>query len=296
MKNLIWLILLGPIACSQKNIEYKQEKDLYKSENFTDSLFSIGIEGPCYYKGFLYVVNLHKRGNIARVDSNGQVELFVELPEGSIGNGIRFFKGKMFVADYKKHNVLIVDPDTKEISMYAHSDFMNQPNDITIRNSGVIFAADPNWGKSNGKLWSINIDGTTKLLEDRMGTTNGVEISPDGNTLYVNESVQRNVWRYDITPTNELKNKTLFYKFDDFGMDGMRVDSLGNLYITRYGKGTIAVISPLGKLIREIKLIGMKPTNLSFGGKDGKKVFVTMQDTRRIEVFENEVPGKDYVY
>ena len=31
-----------------------------------------------------------------------------------------------------------------------------------------------------------------------MGTTNGIEVSPDGRTLYVNETVQRNVWAYTI--------------------------------------------------------------------------------------------------
>ena len=50
-----------------------------------------------------------------------------------------------------------------------------------------------------------------------MGTTNGIEISPDGKTLYVNESVQRKVWAFDIDSNQKLANKRLLISFDDFG-------------------------------------------------------------------------------
>ena len=74
----------------------------------------------------------------------------------------------------------------------------------------------------------------------------------------------------------------------------MKCDTDGNLYITRYGKGTIAVLSPEGILLREIQLKGKNCSNLVFGGKNGTTVFVTMQDRRIIERFENNIPGKKY--
>ena len=40
-------------------------------------------------------------------------------------------------------------------------------------------------------------------------TTNGIEVSPDGKTLYVNESVQRNVWAFTIESDGALKDKRL---------------------------------------------------------------------------------------
>ena len=42
-------------------------------------------------------------------------------------------------------------------------------------------------------------------------------------------------------------------------------------------KGTIAVLTPAGKLKREIALKAKEPTNLAFGGIDGKTVFVTQR-------------------
>ena len=95
-----------------------------------------------------------------------------------------------------------------------------------------------------GQLWRIDRNGRVTLLESGMGTANGIEVSPDGRTLYVNETVQRNVWAYDIQPDGSLKGKRLLIRFPDFGMDGMRCDVDGNLYISRHGKGTVAVVRP----------------------------------------------------
>ena len=128
-----------------------------------------------------------------------------------------------------------------------------------------------------------------------MGTTNGIEVSPDNKRLYVNESVQRNVWVYRIKGNGKLRNKKLLIEFADHGMDGMRCDSQGNLYIARYGKGVVAIVSPEGKLIREVKLIGEKPTNIAFGGPDGKTVYVTMQDKGNVEYFRTDTAGEEWV-
>jgi sugar lactone lactonase YvrE len=128
-----------------------------------------------------------------------------------------------------------------------------------------------------------------------MGTTNGIEISPDEKTLYVNESVQRKVWAFDITPSKELTNKRLLISFDDFGMDGMRCDSKGNLYITRYGKGTVVKVTPSGEIVQEIQLKGKKASNIAFGGKNGTTAYITLQDRAYIETFEVSDPGQSFV-
>jgi len=126
-----------------------------------------------------------------------------------------------------------------------------------------------------------------------MGTTNGVEVSPDNKILYVNESIQRNIWAYDLSPEGNISNKRLLIKFDDFGLDGMRCDAEGNLYVTRHGKGTVIKLSPKGKILKEITLTGKKPSNITFGGKDGKTVYVTLADNGNIEIFRVDEPGRE---
>ncbi len=263
-----------------------------------DNVFTQGVEGPAVdAQGKLYAVNFAEEGTIGSIDKKDNAQLFVTLPKGSTGNGIRFDrKGIMYVADYSAHNVLKVDPNTKAISVHAHSDKMNQPNDIAIAKSGVIYASDPKWADNTGNLWKVATDGTVTLLEADMGTTNGVEVSTDEKHLYVNESVQRKVWKYDIdSKTGDVSNKRLLIEFKDHGMDGMRCDSAGNLYIARYAAGEVAVVSPQGTLLQRIKLKGQKPTNVAFGGADGKTVYVTLQDRGAIETFRSELPGREWL-
>jgi len=258
-----------------------------------ENTFTQGIEGPAVDRnGNLFAVNFANNGTIGKVDPMGNAELFLTLSKESIGNGIRFNKlGDMFIADYTGHNILKVAANTKHISVYAHNDKMNQPNDIAMMKSGIIFSSDPNWSDNSGQIWRIDSDGTTHLIESNMGTTNGIEVSPDQQHLYVNESVQRRVWVYDINADNSLSNKRLFIQFQDFGLDGMRSDSLGNLYIARYGKGVVAKVSPKGQLLSEISLKGLYPTNIAFGGKERKQVFVTMQKRGTIETFNINIAG-----
>ena len=262
-----------------------------------DGVFTAGIEGPATgADGALYVVNIGKDGTIGRVDPNGNTALFVTLPEGSIGNGIRFSAdGAMFVADYPGHNILRIDPATRAVSVFAHLPDAHQPNDIALAPNGTLYASDPDWAKpENGQLWRIDRDGSVHLLESGMGTTNGIEVSPDGQHLYVNESVQRNVWVYDLDAVGTPSNKRLLIRFNDHGMDGMRSDTDGNLYIARYDAGVVAVVSPKGELLREVPLKGRKPTNVAFGGADGRQVFVTLQDRGAVETFQTDRPGREY--
>ena len=287
------------IICNRKH-DYNEEDSVstpYTSSELTPPEgFTAGIEGPaCDAQGILYAVNYHHQGTIGRVTPEGECSVFVELPDGSIGNGIRFHSsGDMLVADYTGHNVLRIDMDTLDISVYAHQPNMNQPNDIAIAANDALYASDPNWGESTGQIWRVDGDGSTHLLDPDMGTTNGIEVSPDEKTLYVNESVQRNVWAYDILPDGNVANKRLLIQFPDFNMDGMRCDIDGNIYLTRHGKGTIAKLSPQGEVLLEVALHGQDPSNIAFGGPDGCTCYVMLQDRGNVETFRVERPGRSW--
>ena len=272
-------------------------EELFISQEFTPlNGFTSGIEGPaCDAAGNLYAVNYERQHTIGKVTPDGAASVFVELPTGSIGNGIRFnSEGFMFIADYTNHNILKVDMDTRHITIHAHEPTMNQPNDIAIGANDILYASDPNWGASTGQIWRVDTDGAVTLLEAGMGTTNGIEVSPDEKVLYVNESAQRNIWAYDLSPEGEISNKRLLIQFPDFNMDGMRCDIEGNLYVTRHGKGTVAKLSPAGEVLLEVQLTGKLCSNIAFGGPDGRTCYVTMADRGNVEVFRTDLPGRSW--
>jgi sugar lactone lactonase YvrE len=289
-KFLIALILISTFSCTDSEVLYQPIDFLFVGK------YTQGLEGPAVdVNGNIYFVNPTHSGSIGIIDGEGKFDLFIEyLPKGSTANGIRFGDDQeMFLADYTGHNVLRVDLKTKEVTVFAHDSLLNQPNDLAICCNNRMYASDPNWKNSTGNIWKVE-NGVFELLEGNMGTTNGIEVSPDEKTLYVNESVQRKVWAFDIDNLGNISNKKLFHQFEDFGMDGMRCDQNGNLYITRHGKGTIVKLSPNGELLKEIKLKGKKPSNIAFGGKDGRTAYITLQDRGFLESFRVEVPGRAF--
>ncbi|HKZ67161.1 MAG TPA: SMP-30/gluconolactonase/LRE family protein [Chitinophagaceae bacterium] len=296
MKKMILILATASLSCTNTMNPTKTfDHSLFIAQDHTgENLFSSNIEGPAVDKdGKLFVVNYQKDGTIGHVNPDGTVELFVTLPEGSIGNSIQFnAAGNMLVADFSKHNVLEVDTKTKAVSVYCHDDRFNQPNDICINKKGIVFASDPDWKNKKGQLWKIGLDKKAVLLKSNMGTTNGICLSPDEKTLYLNESIEKNIWAFDVDADDNISNQRLFTSFTDHGMDGMKCDTKGNLYVTRYGKGTVAIFSPAGKLLKEVELRGKKVSNITFGGKDFKTCFVTLQDRKCMEKFRTDTPGR----
>lgn len=271
-----------------------KQPSLFKSTPLTArNSFTRGIEGPaCDAQGNIYAVNFARQQTIGRVTPEGKANIFVELPGDSVGNGIRFdAHGTMFVADYVGHNVLAIDRRSRRISVLVHHDAMNQPNDLAITTEGTLYASDPNWKQGTGQVWRITPKGQISLVASDLGTTNGIEVSPDGKTLYVNESRQRKIWAFAIRSDGSLVGKRLFKEFADYGLDGMRCDVDGNLYVTRQGKGTVARLSANGELLLEIDTLGAKPSNICFGGPDGRTAYVTEVEHQRLVQFRVDRPG-----
>ena len=118
----------------------------------------------------------------------GNVEFFVVKAAAAMNNDISL------VDAIDSIDQAVFDPSTRAVTVFAHHDGMNQPNDLAMAADGTLYASDPNWKDGTGQLWRIDRDGRVERLAEGMGTTNGIEVGPDGRVLYVNESVQRNVW------------------------------------------------------------------------------------------------------
>jgi sugar lactone lactonase YvrE len=281
---------------------------LFKSAEVTPAgEYTSGIEGPAVdADGNLYVVNFHSNGTIGKVPPGAaHSQLFTTLPAGSIGNGIRFDRdGRMYVADYKKHNVFVIDRGETRPQVYFHSAAFHQPNDLAIAPDGTLYASDPLF-PHKGQIWRIvrQPDGTGRgavmSSTRQMGATNGLDLSPDGATLYVSESDTRQVWAYRLDG-DKLLAPRLLKTFDAAGLagltselDGLRTDIDGKIFVARPNAGSIAVIAADGTARPDIPVLGKNPSNLTFGGPDGKTVFVTQVDGRFIESFRVDRPGRE---
>ena len=151
----------------------------------------------------------------------------------------------------------------------------NSPNDLWESPKGGIYMTDPRYG-SRDKLpqdgehvYYITGDGkkVVRVIDD-MVRPNGVTGDEDGSILYVADPGDVKTYRYTILEDGTLTGKQLFA---DEGSDGMTIDSKGNVYLTN---SAVKVYNPAGRLIETIE-VPESPTNVSFGGKDGKTLYIT---------------------
>ena len=159
------LFNLASCKTFKDNTTYFQREDVV-----AEGLFTSGIEGPSFHEnGNIYLVNFQKEGTIGVLSPEHKVNELIQLPQGSVGNGIRVHPdGDLLVADYVGHNILKVNILNKKIQVFAHNKDMNQPNDLAFHPNGFLYASDPNWKMSTGQLWLIRSDGATFCLEKNM--------------------------------------------------------------------------------------------------------------------------------
>jgi sugar lactone lactonase YvrE len=116
-----------------------------------------------------------------------------------------------------------------------------------------------------GRIWKWTWkDGKVSLYKEKMLEPNGVIGTSDGKTLYVAD--WEIVWSYKIQPDGSLTDRKFFCKENS---DGFTVDENNNLYCT--GE-KISIYNPKGEIIEEI---AAPASNLTFGGKDRKTLFIT---------------------
>jgi sugar lactone lactonase YvrE len=83
-------------------------------------------------------------------------------------------------------------------------------------------------------------------------------------------------------------------KFVGGELDGLRLDASGRIFVTRNGRGKVAIVAQDGTLVRQITTLDSGPSNLTFGGPDGKTVFVTQTEGGYIEAFQADHPGREF--
>jgi gluconolactonase len=116
---------------------------------------------------------------------------------------------------------------------------------------------------------------------------NGLILSPNGQTLYLAVEAELKIMAYDVGPDGRPLNERLFAETNvdadgeripgiTNGPDGMTVDPAGNLYAAV--QNAIWAWTPTGERLFELP-VPENPTNVTFGGPDGKTLFITAQSS-----------------
>jgi gluconolactonase len=163
--------------------------------------------------------------------------------------------------------VMQLTPQRKVIAdKFADGSGLGRLNDLIVDGRGGAYF-------TQGALYHTTADGKVTKVMDAQAFTNGVALSPDGDTLYVTD--MRSVMAFDLaadgTPSNRRTFATLSHDTDGFGGDGMAVDSGGRLYVT--GDAGIYVFAEDGA---ELGLVPVprRAITLAFAGPERKTLYV----------------------
>ena len=240
------------------------------------------VEGPVWNgKGALYFSDQNGKKVYKYVPGNG----FSVIRSGQITNGMAMDStGCLLVCEQGPTNQ-VVQMDTlgvvKKILVNKYnSKAFNNPNDLCIDKNGGVYFSDPTWGtqtQDKQAVYYIKPTGECIRISGDFIKPNGICLSPDKKLLYVDDSNDKNVAVFDVQPDGTAINKRVFCALKVntgavSGADGMRVDSQGTLYIAS-GVG-VQVFDKNGVSVKIIS-IPETPTNVAFGGKDLKTLFIT---------------------
>ena len=270
------------------------------------------------------------RGTVSRVLPDGEVGVVAETGGGP--NGLALGPdGRCYVCnnggfqwreiggqpvpglqgeDYEGGRIEAVDLDTGEIEvLYRESNRarpLRGPNDLVFDAHGGFWFTD--LGKvrhadmDRGFVYYAKADGSEcREVIRGLVTPNGVGLSPDGNTLYVAETIPGRIWAWDLPEPGVARldraagtmNRGRLVAapggYQEF--DSLAVDSAGNVCAATLHRGGITVAAPDGSAVEHVPLPDPITTNVCFGGPELTTAWATLSGTGRLVSFPWPRPG-----
>jgi gluconolactonase len=202
-------------------------------------------------------------------------------------NGLMFAADGRMLACQMDGQVVSYDVESGQRTVLADSyqgKRFNAPNDLVIDRSGGIYFTDPLFRAPQPlpqgvqAVYYITAGGDVRRVTGDIAAPNGIGLSPDGKRLYVIPSRQAEMLVYDVDGPGKLSGGRTLCRLkqppgkDNTGGDGMAVDVEGNLYITT--NLGVEIFSQDGAH-RGLVTFAQQPANVTFGGADGKTMYVT---------------------
>lgn len=270
-------------------------------------------EGPKWMNGKIYFSNMYfdkdfnadpRKSSTIELDPSGS---YKNITEGKMQtNGLYPYKnGNLIVCDMMGHRVLEMTTKGQVVRVLAdkfEGKPIDGPNDVVVDSKGGFYFTDPQFTMEANKfqpgraVYYVSPAGKiTRVTEpNEFAMPNGIVLSPDGKSLYINNCYDNEtwypvnsekdnfVWVYDVNEDGSISNgrkfaelrltgEVLERKGKSSSADGMAIDKNGNLYIaTYYG---VQIFNAKGEFVGIINLPSF-PVSLCFGGSDMKTLYI----------------------
>lgn len=283
-------------------------------------------EGPVAMADGSVVLGEIAGGTVTRVAPDGKVSVLSAAgggpnglaigPDGALylcNNGGNAYAQGGFLstgpsADYTGGSIQRIDLKTGAArTLYTHcgGHKLSAPNDIVFDREGGFYFTDLGKRRArdrdHGGLYYALPDGSRIVeLVYPMLTPNGVGLSPDAKTVYVADTETSRLFAFDIVAPGVLRKDPFpapyggrlvcglpgFQRFDS-----LAVEANGNICVATLITGYITVIAPDGKVVRQVKMPDVYPTNICFGGPGLRTAYVTLSGVGQLVAMDWPEPG-----
>jgi gluconolactonase len=179
------------------------------------------------------------------------------------------------------------------------------PNDIVFDADGGFYFTDfgKTWPRHRdlGGVYYARADGSKIVaLSPPAVAPNGVGLSPDGKVVYAAETETGRLWAFDLEAPGRAKKHPfpsphggrLVCGLPGFQrLDSMALEASGNVCVATLMTGYITVITPNGRVLRQVEMPDPITTNICFGGPDLKTAYITLSGTGQLVAMDWPEPG-----
>ncbi|MFC2113242.1 SMP-30/gluconolactonase/LRE family protein [Bacteroidota bacterium] len=270
-------------------------------------------EGPCWLNGKLYFSNMYfdqswagdpGKSSVIEMDADGS---YRKIAKGMQMNGLAALEnGNLAVCDMFGHRVIEMTTKGKVVKVLASSydgKSLDGPNDLVVDAKGGIYFTDPQFTPDAEKnqpgrcVYYLAPGGKpVRVIEPNVfAMPNGVILSPDGKTLYVNNTYDdeawwnvdsdkdNNIWAYDVNEDGTLGEGRQFARLfltedvldrkgKSTSADGMAIDEMGNLYVATFAG--VQIVNANGEFVGIINTPTF-PVSCCFGDEDLNTLYIT---------------------
>jgi gluconolactonase len=177
---------------------------------------------------------------------------------------------------------------------------LEAPNDLVFDSSGRLWFTDLGTlyfgeggitGKAFGGIYSCLPNGSS-ITAIKRGTLsyNGIGISPDEKHIYVADTFQARLYRYDV----RLEAQEPVYVATGMGnvaFDSLAVTAAGNICVATIFQGGITTFTPTGGTTFLTIPEDVSVTNIAFGGEDMRDAYITLSNTGKLVRMRWSEPG-----
>ena len=253
-------------------------------------------EGPIWHDGKLYYVEYGR--NAVTVWNGRTNKRFWSQPGCGQSAVVTTIRGDFLATCFDNGTIGRFDSSGRTLPAYAHDKDGNTfagPNDFATDGAGGIYftaSGDMTHGPvTDGKVFYIATDETITLKAADIHNANGIAVSKDGKILYVVETDENRLLQFDIASDGSLSARRVFLNLDELTghvvhiwPDGVKIDSLGDIYIGQSPRethvplsGTIFVVDSRAHLLRTLVLPSLQVPNFAFS-PDERTLYVAGVD------------------